>query len=308
MKKLTWFSMILILFCCAKVSAQYSGSFVVQGSLTMFYPVIFQDASWYNNKATEFELGRSNVHTDSLWRGSLIAKFRFHTTNYGHGSNFIDANIYEYPGNSTLFVAGWQDGTINNGNAVIIVWLRGGTSTYYYNSAVNINPVVYDGVQNALPYQETNGPALSYKTGIDPYVNSAGQTEAGSAYFTGPGDNYFAGYVGIGTSNPDALLSVAGTIHSEQVKVDLNGWSDYVFNPGYILKPLSEVKAYIDQNRHLPEMPPERVMIKNGLNVGEMNKLLVKKVEELTLYLIEQSKLIAEQNKRIERLEQRSKH
>lgn len=103
------------------------------------------------------------------------------------------------------------------------------------------------------------------------------------------------GKVGIGTDNPDELLSVKGTIHSQEVKVDLAGWSDYVFKPTYKLPSLSSIKTYIDKNQHLPEVPSEEEMMKNGLKVGEMNKLMMKKVEELTLYLIEKDKQMEEQ-------------
>ncbi|NHA06994.1 hypothetical protein G7092_24555 [Mucilaginibacter sp. HC2] len=108
------------------------------------------------------------------------------------------------------------------------------------------------------------------------------------------------GNVGIGITNPQNKLDVNGTIHSKAVNIDLNGWNDYVFKKDYQLRPLSEVKAYIDQNQHLPEIPSEQEMVKKGLDVGEMNKLLMKKVEELTLYLIEKDQQVKEQNKRID--------
>lgn len=95
------------------------------------------------------------------------------------------------------------------------------------------------------------------------------------------------GNVGIGTTTPDSKLAVNGTIHSTEVKVDMNGWPDYVFKPEYDLLPLSDVKNYIDKNQHLPEVPSAQEIAKDGLNLGEMNKLLIKKIEELTLYLIE---------------------
>ncbi|MBB6130144.1 hypothetical protein [Mucilaginibacter lappiensis] len=117
--------------------------------------------------------------------------------------------------------------------------------------------------------------------------------------------------VGIGTKNPDQKLSVNGTIHSKSVLIDLNGWSDYVLKNDYQLRPLSDVKNYIDQNQHLPEVPSEQEMIKKGLDVGEMNKLLIKKVEELTLYLIDEHKEKEKQeainNKQQEQIDQLNK-
>jgi len=104
------------------------------------------------------------------------------------------------------------------------------------------------------------------------------------------------GNVGIGTTNPGSYrLAVNGGIHSQSVNVDLTGWPDFVFKKEYQLLSLTEVKTYIDQNHHLPEMPSEQEVIKEGINLGEMNKLLTKKVEELTLYVIQQDKIENEQ-------------
>jgi hypothetical protein len=100
------------------------------------------------------------------------------------------------------------------------------------------------------------------------------------------------GNVGIGTTTPDAKLAVNGTIHSKEVKADLTGWPDYVFKPKYSLPSLTEINSYIDKNQHLPEMPLEADVKQNGINLGEMNKLLTKKVEELTLYAISQQNKI----------------
>jgi hypothetical protein len=95
------------------------------------------------------------------------------------------------------------------------------------------------------------------------------------------------GRVGIGTTNPDNTLTVNGIIHSKEVKVDLDVPApDYVFAPDYNLLPLSEVESYIKANKHLPEVPSAKQMGEEGLNLKEMNLLLLKKVEELTLHLI----------------------
>jgi hypothetical protein len=96
------------------------------------------------------------------------------------------------------------------------------------------------------------------------------------------------GKVGIGTTNPDALLAVAGQVHATEVRVTTNvPGPDYVFEKDYKLSSLEEIKNYIDQNKHLPEVPSAKEMEKNGVQLGEMNMLLLKKIEELTLYVIE---------------------
>jgi hypothetical protein len=98
------------------------------------------------------------------------------------------------------------------------------------------------------------------------------------------------GNVAIGTTDTKGYkFAVNGSAVATSMTVKLNAnWPDYVFKPGYQLPLLSDVKAYIDQNQHLPEMPSEADVARDGLNLGEVNKLLTKKVEELTLYLIQQ--------------------
>ena len=98
------------------------------------------------------------------------------------------------------------------------------------------------------------------------------------------------GYVGIGTTNPQSLLAVNGTITAKEINVTLTGWSDYVFEQDYKLKNLSEVESYIKENKHLPDVPSASNVIENGANLGDMNRILLQKVEEMTLYMIEMQK------------------
>jgi hypothetical protein len=113
-----------------------------------------------------------------------------------------------------------------------------------------------------------------------------------------------SGNVGIGTQNPDTKLAVNGTVHADQVIVDANvPTPDYVFDKSYDLPTLDAVKTFIDKNHHLPEIPSAAEVAKNGQNLGGMNMLLLKKVEELTLYLIAKDKKEKEQEARINKLE-----
>ncbi|MDQ0591966.1 putative coiled-coil protein SlyX [Chryseobacterium ginsenosidimutans] len=118
------------------------------------------------------------------------------------------------------------------------------------------------------------------------------------------------GNVGIGSKNPDALLSVKGLIHANEVKVDLAVPADYVFQkyytgnsalkPEYKMPTLDEVEKFTKENNHLPNVPSAKEIQTKGLNVGEMSNLLLQKIEELTLYTIEQNKALKEQNKAIQ--------
>ncbi|PRY48105.1 hypothetical protein B0I27_11639 [Arcticibacter pallidicorallinus] len=98
------------------------------------------------------------------------------------------------------------------------------------------------------------------------------------------------GNVGIGTANPVSMLSVAGDITAREIKVTVNAGADYVFDKDYRLRSLSEVESFIAVNKHLPEIEPASKMESEGIGVSEMNIKLLQKIEELTLYLIDQKK------------------
>jgi len=98
------------------------------------------------------------------------------------------------------------------------------------------------------------------------------------------------GNVGIDIINPKNKLDVNGTIHSKEVKVDMTGWSDFVFKKDYNLPTLEQVEKHITEKGHLENIPNEQEVLKNGINLGEMNSKLLQKIEELTLYMIELKK------------------
>ncbi len=120
------------------------------------------------------------------------------------------------------------------------------------------------------------------------------------------GNNVFlsdsAVMVGIGTDSPDNALDVCGVVRAEEVIVE-SDWADFVFEDDYLLPQLKDVEQFIDDNGHLPDIPSAKDVKANGVSVGEMNAKLLQKVEELTLYVIEQQKEIDELKRQISELE-----
>jgi hypothetical protein len=100
----------------------------------------------------------------------------------------------------------------------------------------------------------------------------------------------YNGNIGIGTAKPQYKLAVEGTIGARKVKVTQESWADFVFDPTYKLPTINETALYIQQHRHLPGIPSETEVKEKGLDVGEMNKLLLQKIEEQMLYIIELKK------------------
>ncbi|MBN3034543.1 MAG: hypothetical protein JW861_03090 [Bacteroidales bacterium] len=117
------------------------------------------------------------------------------------------------------------------------------------------------------------------------------------------------GKVGIGNTAPQALLHVSGVLKAQSLDLDnmtvqvmtvtdklwageievteISEWKDMVFDPDYQLMPLDELQNYIEANGHLPGVPAESEVMANGINLAEMNALLLQKIEELTLYVLE---------------------
>ena len=231
---------------------------------------------------------QSNIMT---WRGD---------GNIGVGITNPNARMHLYKdasGSQTLLILEKNEGDINE------------------NSEINLDFVFTDDNTNGTPQARISSVANTDAS------NGGGMEAEGTAdlkFWTASSVNSTTnnlvermritsqGHVGIGTTNPDPnfKLSVNGSIRSKEVKVEAN-WSDFVFYDNYELRTLEEVEKHIAENGHLPEIPSEAEVTENGINLGEMNAKLLQKIEELTLYLIDQSKQIQAQQTEIEALKNR---
>ncbi|MFL9483218.1 hypothetical protein ACI6Q2_10620 [Chitinophagaceae bacterium LWZ2-11] len=116
--------------------------------------------------------------------------------------------------------------------------------------------------------------------------------------------NLGSGNVSIGDIDAKGYkLSVNGNIRSKKITVTQQNWPDYVFDSSYTLAPLSQVEQFIKDNKHLPDVPSAKEVADKGLDVGDNQAVLLKKIEELTLYMIEMKKENTELKQRIEKVE-----
>jgi hypothetical protein len=149
--------------------------------------------------------------------------------------------------------------------------------------------------------QGPNGKAFSFQTHND--IGGGGfemlaiyYGENGKIILTPNGGN-----VGIGTSTPNAKLAVNGNIRAKEIKVETANWPDYVFAKDYQLPSLKETEQHIKDKGHLPGIPSAEEVKTNGVNLGEMNAKLLKKIEELTLILIQLNEKVEQQSETLEK-------
>jgi len=150
--------------------------------------------------------------------------------------------------------------------------------------------------------------ATTMPTGIAFFTSATGDAAGASNLSYGTermriGSN---GNIGIGTNKiagTDFKLYVELGIRTRKVKVDQTTWADYVFEEDYTLPTLHEVEQFIQNNKHLPGVPSAKEVQENGIDLGDNQAILLKKIEELTLYMIEQNRKNELQEKRIAELE-----
>jgi hypothetical protein len=166
----------------------------------------------------------------------------------------------------------------------------GSNGTGSYGLAISNND--QSNVRARFSNTGTGGQIFSL-VGGNPGISNSGfaiydETNAASRFYIGS-----TGNVGIGTTVPGSYkLAVEGTIGARKMKITQQGipWADYVFHDDYQLRSLESLDKYIQQYKHLPEVPTTKEVNENGLDVADTQALLLKKIEELTLYMIELKK------------------
>ncbi len=249
---------------------------------------IFEDATISKEHLTilpggNVGIGRTNPSEVLDVNGNIIANRMIKID--GHGT-VASLQIMDNSNTSTLdILLRGDDGKsyIKNGNVGI------GTTTPDYKL------VVQDATNNQLSLINTTGNSWQFRAG-----------STGSLIFRD--DNVeririnSSGNMGIGTSNPGTYrLAVKGKIRAEEIKVE-TGWADYVFKEDYILPTLEEVEKHITEKGHLINIPSAEEVVANGIQLGEMNKLLLEKIEELTLYTLEQEKKLQLQDDKLQQI------
>lgn len=181
---------------------------------------------------------------------------------------------------------------LNNSTAVYSVTAGGGNVATDWN---RIESLKISNSNNALVFY-AGGTFNERVSFIQSGHNDGVYSDVGGVLALNP----FGGNVGVGIVNPQHALDVKGSMRAcKLIANNLDGWCDYVFEEDYELMPLDSLSIFVKEYKHLPEIPTEDEVAENGIDVGEMNKLLLKKVEELSLYIIEQEKRITNLENRL---------
>jgi hypothetical protein len=256
------------------------------------------------NLGTSFKVQRFNYHSGlSFSAHSYYGGIRF----YNQGYNSSESNPYKLSGAPVMTITGGKVG-IGTSTPSLPLDIQSSSSSLFLNYG-STTQTLYTGF-----YLKTDtGNAQIWKAGSG-YTSYGGARALNIynsenypiAFFQGTSERMRingGGNVGIGTTTPDYKLDVLGTIRATEIKV-ATGWSDFVFDDNYNLPSIDEVKSYIEENKHLPDIPSAKEIQDGGLSVADMMAKQMQKIEELTLYVIEHNKQMAEQNKRIEEMKE----
>lgn len=243
-------------FAYSTSGTPWNGSLISYGGFTNQYDCQIS-SEYYTGNHISFRTKNGDNNTWNPWHELATLEANNFIGNQSISGNLLIGN--STASNSKLEITG------------------GGITT----SLTNINTTLTQKINTANPAVSLG---LGYLNSDTPFIQSYNSTSLTSNSLN---LNPFGGNVGIGTTNPINKLDVNGTIHSKEVKVDMIGWSDFVFKKEYHLPTLEEVEKHIKEKGYLENIPSEEDVLKNGINLGEMNSKLLQKIEEMTLYMID---------------------
>lgn len=267
------------------IDSTLGGNFTVGGTSANFYPVLFSNASrWLFHAQIHVEIYRDDVHVNGNWLGSFRTEIIAQPGSWGHRPNKI---IYARTdigfGSPYNDPVGDAQAAINSDQ--LIVWLRGGATYSYRTLDPDTGNVLADGNPTGVAKTGNNGETFAILTaqrGIGLLKSDALQ----DGVMRSQGLILGSDPSGTGLLRIGGGADVKGTIRCKEVVVTLAGWADNVFSADYHLPTLSEVQRHIRDKNTLPGIPSESEVVKNGLSLGEMQRLHMAKIEELTLYAI----------------------
>jgi len=275
-----------------KANSKQNFSFGLNNSTSGGNNVLVGSGAGQNNSgSSNIGIGFEPLSINSGYHNIAVG-FRSLRGNINGGSNLalgMYAGATNLSGSNNIYLGNNAGSGITTGSYNTIIG-----SAYGLNSSLSNTVILADGQGNQRFYSPSSGNVLvGYPN--NPTDNGFKLDVNGTGRFTGT--------LAIGTTNVGTYkLAVGGRIKATEVKVDPSHWYDHVFNKSYQLAPLNEVESFVKTNNHLPGIPSEKEVKKEGIDVGEMTGLLLKKIEELTLYMIEKNKQLESANQKIEDL------
>lgn len=268
-----------------------------QGSSAQDWVISSSNANdiYYNYGNGKVGIGINNptqkldVRGGSYFEVAMPAASSYSAPVYTKNTTAVGGTTGNYSGN----LIAWM-GTGGNNVGIHSYLIRTNNTTNWWDLKIRLSASV-DGGGYAQDHVYNN------QSWIDFGMNSA-PIQFGIGTNT-PTVTIFNNRVGIGIINPDAnyLLSVNGKIKAQELYLTTTVWPDFVFEQGHSLRTLRQVENYIKKNGRLPDIPSQKEVEENGVGVIDMQSKLLQKIEELTLYVIEQNKEIEKLKKRLNR-------